>query len=595
DDVNQQGEDLGGPPEWAKGVVWYHVFPERFRCGDSGNFPTAADQKGAWPHDYLSPFEPHPWGSDWYKKQPYELENEHDIWLNIQRRRYGGDLQGIIDKLDYLKDLGIGALYLNPVFDSPSHHKYDASSYHHVDPNFGPDPDGDRKLIRQENPGNPATWVWTKADLLLVRLIEKVHQREMKIILDGVFNHMGLTSWVYLDVVEKQQKSRFKDWLAIEQWDNFDKGKTFEVKTWEGYNELPEFRQDENGLVEGPRQYVYDITRRWMDPHGNGDLASGIDGWRLDVAYCIRHPFWKDWRKHCRSINPEAYLVAEVIDNIEEQKPYLQGDEFDAVMNYNFAFACTEFFIRDHNKLTPKQFDARLQKLREAYSPDTAHVMQNLLDSHDTDRVASRIVNRKMADLRDWHRYYHLSKGENPDYDTRKPTAEEYRTLKLLALFQMTYLGAPMIYYGSETGMYGGNDPCCRKPMIWPDISFEDDAVGPDLQPRPEPREISFDEDLHNYYRSLIHIRNAAKALQLGDYKTIIADNDNDIYAFSRNYKHESVMVVINNSTSKKKVPLQIGEKKIGKDLVSGKTVKTEEGKTFVIMPGLSGNILEII
>ncbi len=159
-------------PEWAKEVVWYQIFPERFRNGDPSNDPQLIDIDGAYPHDIISPWQVHPWGSDWYKLQPYEQKNGKDIWFNLQRRRYGGDLQGIIDKLDYLKDLGITALYLNPVFTSPSSHKYDAVTFHHIDPNFGPDPEGDRKMIGMEIFDDPSTWVWTNADKLALRLIE---------------------------------------------------------------------------------------------------------------------------------------------------------------------------------------------------------------------------------------------------------------------------------------------------------------------------------------------------------------------------------------------------------------------------------------
>ncbi|CAG1771605.1 partial Neopullulanase 2, partial [uncultured bacterium] len=149
-------------PHWAKKAIWYQVFPERFRNGDPSNDPTINDIYGADPQESPKAWQVHPWGSDWYKLQPYELENgERELWKHLLRRRYGGDLQGIIDKLDYLKDLGITALYLNPVFDSPSLHKYDGSSYHHIDPNLGPDPVGDRKLIASEDPLDPATWVWT--------------------------------------------------------------------------------------------------------------------------------------------------------------------------------------------------------------------------------------------------------------------------------------------------------------------------------------------------------------------------------------------------------------------------------------------------
>ncbi len=188
-------------PDWAKGTVWYQIFPERFCNGDPQNDPRLEDQRGAYPHDQTPPWQIHPWTSDWYELQPYEQANGKGLWHNLQRRRYGGDLQGILDRLDYLQDLGVGGLYLTPVFDAPSAHKYDGATYHHVDPNFGPDPDGDRRRMAAESPSpDPAHWVWTKADRLLLELIAAVHRRGMRIILDGVFNHVGLNSWAFRDV-----------------------------------------------------------------------------------------------------------------------------------------------------------------------------------------------------------------------------------------------------------------------------------------------------------------------------------------------------------------------------------------------------------
>jgi glycosidase len=214
-------------PDWSKGVVWYQVFPERFNNGDPSNDPKVTDQNGAYPFDDTSAFEIHPWTSDWYQLQPYERRNGKSIWYNIQRRRYGGDLQGIIDKLDYLQSLGINAIYLTPIFWSPSSHKYDALCYHHVDPTFGPDPEGDKKLMEKENPINPASWVWTKADLLALQLIKEVHKRNMYIIFDGVFNHMGVKNFAFRDVEKNQQASPYKDWFTIESWRDAAKGTEF--------------------------------------------------------------------------------------------------------------------------------------------------------------------------------------------------------------------------------------------------------------------------------------------------------------------------------------------------------------------------------
>ena len=181
-------------PAWAKKAVWYQIFPERFRNGNPAGNPTLADIEGAWPHDLTSPWQIHPWTADWYELQPYEQANGQGIWVNLIRRRYGGDLQGILDKLDYLQDLGITALYLNPVFESPSHHKYDGTLYHHIDRTLGRDPAGDKALMAQEDPADPATWQWTAADQLELKLIEAVHRRGMRIIFDGVFNHVSLNN-----------------------------------------------------------------------------------------------------------------------------------------------------------------------------------------------------------------------------------------------------------------------------------------------------------------------------------------------------------------------------------------------------------------
>jgi len=196
-------------PDWAKDAIWYQIFPERFRNADPSNDPSKPDIAGAFPLAPDLPWEIHPWTSDWYERQDYEKEAPIPFHHLLQRRRYGGDLQGIIDKLDYLQKLGINAIYLNPVFDSPSSHKYDGMSFHHIDPNFGPDPAGDRKLIAEEDPGDPSTWVWTSADKLALELIKQCHARGIRVIFDGVFNHMGLRSWPFLDVIEKHDYDVF--------------------------------------------------------------------------------------------------------------------------------------------------------------------------------------------------------------------------------------------------------------------------------------------------------------------------------------------------------------------------------------------------
>lgn len=579
-------------PAWAKRVVWYQIFPERFRNGDPSNDPTVGDIRGAWPHDHTAPWEVHPWTSDWYDLKPYEKRNGRDIWFNIQRRRYGGDLQGIIDKLDYLSDLGIGALYLNPVFAAPSHHKYDASTYHHIDPNFGPDPTGDRRLMASEVPHDPATWVWTTADRLMRELIKEVHARGMRIIFDGVFNHMGITSWAFQDVVKHQQESGFRDWFEITSWDDPAMGSSFDYNGWFGVRELPELKEDENGIVSGPRGYIFDITRRWMDPDGDGDPSDGIDGWRLDVAFCVKHPFWKAWREVVKGINPEAYLTAEIVDPIPAIKPYLRGDEFDAVMNYNFAFACAEYFIQREKRINTTEFDRLLRELREAFHPEMAFVMQNLLGSHDSNRIASHIVNRVWADYRNWSSYFGQSKGENHAYDTRKPNDDEIRIQKLLAIFQMTYLGAPMIYYGDEVGMWGANDPCSRKPMVWEDLSYDPERTLPSGLPRAEPDEVVVNRGLLSHYRQLIAIRNSCDALQIGDFETLVVDNERSLYAYCRSVPGNTAVVAVNNGSNKECCELFVHDISRMRDVLNGRVYQVEQGVLKLFVPSFWGAIL---
>jgi glycosidase len=579
-------------PEWAKKVVWYQIFPDRFWNGDRTNDPDIHSLKGSWPHDHTSPWNVHPWISDWYELQPYEKENGKDIWFNIQRRRYGGDLQGIIDKLNYLKELGIGAIYLNPVFQAPSLHKYDAATYHHIDPHFGPDPEGDKKLIDTEIPDDPSTWVWTKADKLFLRLIDEVHKRNMKIIIDGVFNHMGLNSWIFQDVVKNQKNSKYKDWFAITSWDDPLKGTKFDYEGWFGIRELPEFREDKNGIVEGPKKYIFDITKRWMDPNSDGDPSDGIDGWRLDVAFCIKHQFWKDWRKHVKSVNPEAYITAEIIDPPEIIKPYLEGDEFDAVMNYNYLFITSEYFFDEKTRITTSEFDKRLKELREAFHEGVNYVQQNLHGSHDTQRMASHIVNRDLAKIKNWGETFEKWKGRNPAYNTRKPFEEEYRILMLTLIFQMTYVGAPYIYYGDETGMWGANDPCCRKPMVWSDLKYDNEVCLPDQSKKEAADKVEFNKDTFTHYKKMISIRNKYPALQLGDFKTLLIDEKNEIYAFERTLDNQSIIIVLNNSLVNKSITLSTQHNEYYKDLLNEEMIIVEDGKINFNLEGKWGRVL---
>lgn len=560
-------------PTWSKGVVWYQIFPDRFYNGDPSNDPKVTDQDGAYPFDSTSDFQIHPWTSDWYELQPYEQKNGKDVFYNIQRRRFGGDLQGVIDKLDYLQSLGVNAIYMNPIFWAPSSHKYDALCYHHVDPTFGPDPEGDKKMILNEDPLNPKKWVWTKADLLTLKLIDEVHKRKMFIIFDGVFNHLGVNSFAFRDVAEKQEKSAYKDWFMVDSWNDTAKGTKFEYQGWFGVKTLPELKEDNNGIVSGPKQYIFDATKRWMNPMNKG-TQYGIDGWRLDVAYCIAHPFWKDWRKLVKSVNPEAYLTAELVDPIEKTKPYLSGDEFDATMNYNFAFLVHDFFVQDVDGSSVSSFDSKLKELREGFGGGVAMNMQNLVDSHDATRIGSAVANPDGKKFGDWGGYFVWSqKSNNKDYNARKPTAKQLEKQKLIASFQLLYLGSPMIYYGDESGMWGSNDPDCRKPMVWADKNYDAETFNPD-QSKHEADKVAFNTDLFNWYKKFIGLRNQYKAIKLGSYSTIETNDAAKTYAFSRKLGNEEVIVIINRSDKAVLFANSILKKGIYKEVFSKKVMK---------------------
>jgi len=582
-------------PEWAKQVVWYQIFPERFRNGDTLNDPRAHDQQGSWPHQVAEGWQVSRWTGDWYESQPWEQKDAKGFYFHAQQRRYGGDLRGIIQKLDYLKSMGIGAIYLNPMFESPSLHKYDAKSYHHIDKNFGPDPEGDRKLWTKEDPSDPKTWVWTSADKLFLDFVKEAHKRGMKVVIDGVFNHVGMTFWAFEDVKKNQQSSRFKDWFTVKQWDDpKTPNDEFEYEGWFGIRELPEIREDENGIVHGPREYIAAAVRRWMDPNGDGNPEDGIDGWRLDVAEKVSGAFWREFRTWVRSINPEAYIVGEVWwedwnnDKMFNAAPWLQGDMFDAVMNYRWAREAFRFFGGGKDNISASQFLKRLQALLDDYPRASNYVLMNLYDSHDTERMGSRLMN---PDLQYDHRG---SPTDNPSYEVRKPGSRELMVQKLMALFQMTYVGAPMIYYGTEAGMWGADDPDCRKPMLWQDYRFDDEKSHPFKRDRTgDPNR--FDQELYRWYSTLIGLRNSQPVLRTGTFEPIPTPDESGVLAFRRAEAGTQIVVVLNNSWVAQRITIPISHQQDGelKDLLSQRKYRVIDGATTMTLEGKSGVVLQ--
>ncbi|MCX6133148.1 MAG: glycoside hydrolase family 13 protein [Ignavibacteriales bacterium] len=533
-------------PQWAKDAIWYQMFPERFRNGDPANDPTRAELEMAAERGWAVS----PWTSDWYKLQPWEEKFNGGFYGNVFERRYGGDIQGVVDKLDYLRDLGITAIYFNPVFDAISLHKYDASTYHHIDHTFGPNPRGDQQSITAET-DDPATWKWTSADSLFLTLIKEAHRRGIRVIIDGVFNHSGTRFFAFQDIMKNQQRSRYASWYDVRTWDDpATPQNEFTYKGWWDVRELPEFWEGDSGFVKPVWNYFFNITKRWMDPNGDGDPSDGIDGWRLDVGNEVSHLFWKGWRNQVKAINPDAYIVGEIWDDASK---WLGGDEFDAVMNYPFARAVVRFFIdTDRRHLKPSEFDRELAAIRQDYPGEISYVLQNLIDSHDTDRLGSMIMNP--------NRKYDDQNGlrNNPDYNVGKPTGEARQIQKLMLLFQMSYVGAPMIYYGDESGMWGADDPDDRKPMLWADLAYENERSHP-IPGRTRTNDaMKFDGDLFKYYKALVRIRNENAALRRGDFTPLLVDDAKNIYAFRRSSGDNDVIVVINNGGAAQTANLKV-------------------------------------
>jgi len=537
-------------PEWATDAVFYQIFPTRFANGDPSNDPTRETLERPI-EDVPASWSTTPWTSDWYAEADWERQMG-DFYESVYDRRYGGDLQGVIDRLPYLDSLGVNALYLNPVFWARSLHKYDGISFHHVDPHFGPDPAGDKALIEEENPTDPDTWRTTAADSLFLSLLEAAHARDIRVVIDGVFNHTGRDFFAFQDLVENQAGSRFADWYRITAFDDPATTDTseFEYEGWWGVPQLPEFADTDDGtdLAAGPKQYVFDITRRWMDPNGDGDPSDGIDGWRLDVADEVPESFWQDWNAHVRSINPAAYTVAETWQPAAE---FVQAGGFSAVMNY-FAFALpVKAFLIDHS-VDASTFTAMLDARRTAFEPETRGALQNLVDSHDTPRLATMLVNRSdtgyvQPDRFDYDWGEVVSLRQNPSYAVRAPGDAERHLQRLVTLFQMTYVGAPMLYYGTEAGMWGADDPDDRKPMVWPDLDYATEDDHPFGHDRPADP-VAYDDALADFYRRAIALRRDTPALRRGTYTSLLADDARSIVAFARGMSDDAAVVVLNRS-----------------------------------------------
>lgn len=562
---------LESVPEWSQRAIWYQIFVERFYNGDPYNDPDLEDIEGSWPHEKPSGWKPSVWTSDFYEQAEWEKQTGKPFYTTVQMRRYGGDFQGVLNKLDYLKNLGITAIYLNPVNDAPSLHKYDARNFHHMDRNFGPDPKGDAALLDKEDPSDPKTWVWTAADKQFLNLVEEIHKRGMKVIVDFSWNHTGVRFWAWQDILKNGANSRFKDWYEIERFDDpaTPDVNEFSYRGWAGVPDLPELKKTglpedkktgaiPGNLAPGVKEHVFAVTKRWLDPNGDGNPSDGIDGFRLDVAECIPLDFWRDYRKHVRGINPEAFLVGEIWwekwpDHMLDPKPWVSGDVFDAVMHYRWFKPTRSFFGQTEDKLNARQYVTHLDSIAKGIRPEVLNAMMNLTASHDTERSSSAFFNG--------NKYKFESKphaANNFSYKINKPNAFAFQKLKMALIQQFTWVGAPHIWNGDEFGMWGADDPENRKPIWWPEITFSNERYHP-VPGKKRPVDIvQADTTLLQFYKKLITMRKNVIALIDGDISIIVADAKTGLLIYRRENSYQTAYAIFNNSDNTVSFDLEI-------------------------------------
>ena len=578
-------KSLASVPGWSKEAIWYQIFVERFRNGDPGNDPTPADMSESYPDKIPSNWKITPWGHDWYAHEPWlDSVKANGFYSKIQARRYGGDLQGVLDKMDYIQSLGVTAIYFNPLNDSPSLHKYDARNYTHIDRNFGPDPREDVAIMDSETNDDPATWKWTSADKLFLKVVDEFHKRGIRVIMDYSWNHTGRVFWALNDIRKNGKDSKFADWYNVVQFDDpSTPADEFKYEGWGGNNPyMPVFKKDiippddkvmpfEGNLhSESLKQHIFNVTRRWLDPDGDGNPADGVDGFRLDVAGEIPMGFWRDYRKVVRSVNTEAYLIGEIWwlewpDKLMDPKVFLEGDQYDAIMNYRWYRVARGFFGQAEPVLTPSGFIQEIDRINKGISIENLQSMMNVTSTHDSPRLSTSLYNKTMDK-------YNAKPSDNHDYKINKPDELTRKEQILLLIHQFTFIGAPQVWNGEEVGMWGADDPNCRKPVIWDDIIYKDESTAFDPAVSRPVDFVRPDTKLLLFYKELCKMRKENPVLVYGDLSFSVADDQKMILAYNRRIGNEEIIVVFNRSDYPQSVMVPVKNNEDFEDILSGGT-----------------------
>lgn len=421
-------------PYWVQDAVFYQIFPDRFFNGDPSN--DVPNQE--------------PWGSP------------PTLW-GFQ----GGDLRGVVQKLDYLLDLGVTVLYLTPIFLASSTHRYNTYDYFRIDPKLG-----------------------TMSDFRA--MLEAAHSNNLRVVLDGVFNHCGRGFWAFNDILENQDKSPYKDWFHINHFpiDAYSPGEARDYQGWWQLKSLPKFNTSNPAV----RDYLMSIARFWTE--------QGIDGWRLDVPNEIDDDsFWEEFRKTVRAVNPEAYLVGEIWEILPR---WVNNTHFDGLMNYPLRTAILGWL---NGSIKTTAFADKAEELLKVYPQPNINAMMSMLGSHDTERVLTLV-------------------------------GGDVRKVMLGFLFQFTYPGAPMLYYGDEVGLEGGKDPDNRRAFPWDTANWKD--------------------GLRDWVQLLISIRKRTPALRRGSYHRLLVNDTRGCYVFTRVLGDEILVVALNASNTRRNLHIPV-------------------------------------
>ncbi len=531
-------------PDWTKGAVFYQIFVDRFYNGDTGN--DVEDRE----YYYV--------GGQVVRVRDWGKYPEADG----VREFYGGDLSGVMKKLDYLKDLGVEVIYLNPVFVSPSNHKYDIQDYDYVDPHFGViEQDGGEVLPQDETSNRKASRyirrVTDRINLeagnrLLIELTEEIHKRGMRIILDGVFNHCGsFNKWLdregiyeeahsYENGAYTDKESPYHTFFRFRE-DKWPCNATYEG--WWGYETLPKLNYEGSLKLY---EYIMNIARKWVSPPYN------CDGWRLDVAADLglskefNHIFWKDFRRSVKEANPEAFILAE---HYGDPAPWLMGEEWDSIMNYDAFMEPLSWFLtglekhsdeyRENLLNQPGAFFDTMKRHMARYRTSSLLSAMNQLSNHDHSRFLTR-TSRRVGRV----------------FNMGAKAAEEYinkGVMREAVTVQMTWPGAPAVYYGDEAGVCGWTDPDNRRTYPWGNE----------------------DTELIQLHKELIRIHKSSGALRTGSVKFLTGQYG--FISYGRFDRTDKFLVAVNNNSYEVTVDINIWEIGISDDEYLERLILTTE------------------